>query len=123
MKRMLLTALLSILAAPLLQSGLSAASAIAYSKEAYGYSFNVTTVEEAERLAIEMCKKNGGIDVKILISTKDHGYGAIAADGNVVGGVVGYPNLQGATQRSITECVRRGCKAPRIIATWYDRGY
>ena len=31
--------------------GLGAASAVAYSSEAYGYSFNVDTVEEAEELA------------------------------------------------------------------------
>ena len=37
-----------------LPSKLQAASAIAYSPQAYGYSFNVATVEEAERLAIEM---------------------------------------------------------------------
>ncbi|MBU43075.1 MAG: hypothetical protein CMN76_07660 [Spirochaetaceae bacterium] len=101
----------------------NAASAIAYSPQAYGYSFNVATVEEAERLAAEMARKHGGIDVKVLVSTDKHGYGAIAADGNLLVGVVGYPDLRSATQKAISECVRKGCKQPRLIATWYDRGY
>jgi len=101
----------------------NAASAIAYSPQAYGYSFNVATVEEAERLATEMAKKHGGIDVQVLVSTGKHGYGAIAADGNLLVGVVGYPDLRSATQKAISECVRKGCKQPRLIATWYDRGY
>tara|TARA_Y100001933_G_C18865629_1_gene507791 strand:- start:186 stop:569 length:384 start_codon:yes stop_codon:yes gene_type:complete len=104
-------------------SSTEGASAIAYSAQAYGYSFNVATVEEAERLAIEMAKKHGGLDVKILVSTDKHGYGAIAADGNLLVGVVGYPDLRSATQKTISECVRKGCKQPRLIATWYDRGY
>ncbi|MCB1170656.1 MAG: DUF4189 domain-containing protein [Leptospiraceae bacterium] len=119
----ILYALLTLSAFSLFSERSDAASAIAYSKQAYGYSFNVATVEEAERLAIEMAKKHGGVDVQILVSTDKHGYGAIAADGNLLVGVVGYPDLRSATQKSISECVRKGCKQPRLIATWYDRGF
>lgn len=103
--------------------GLGAASAVAYSSEAYGYSFNVDTVEEAEEMARKMCAEHGGREIQILISTDQRGYGAIAADGNVVGAVVGYPDLRSATARALSECVRQGCKQPRIVATWFDRGY
>ncbi|HBS03604.1 MAG TPA: hypothetical protein DEA96_01470 [Leptospiraceae bacterium] len=121
--KMILAATMAALFMSIPSAEVRGASAIAYSPQAYGYSFNVGTVEEAEKLAIEMAKKHGGIDVKILVSTDKHGYGAIAADGNLLVGVVGYPDLRSATQKTISECVRKGCKQPRLIATWYDRGY
>lgn len=113
--------LLSILSS---SGAVIAASAVAWSEEAYGYAYNVRTVEEAERLALEACKKNGcETGIKILASSAGEGHGALAADGNVLGVALGFPDHASAASRALSECRRQGGKSPRVILTWHDRGY
>ncbi|MCR9144120.1 MAG: DUF4189 domain-containing protein [bacterium] len=104
---------------------LQAAAAVAWSEDAYGYSFNMRTIEEAEKLATEAAVKNGSDpeQVEILATSKVVGYGAIAVDGNVLGVTMGYPDLRAAMFRAKQECLKRGGKFPRVVATWHDRGY
>lgn len=106
-------------------SELYAAAAVAWSEEAYGYSFNAKTIEEAEELARAAAIKNGSdpAGIEILATSKVVGYGAIAVDGNIVGVTMGYPDLRAAIVRAKQECVKRGGKFPRAVATWHDRGY
>jgi hypothetical protein len=106
-------------------AGLAAASAVAWSQDAYGYAFNAKSIEEAEQLARAAAVKNGAQleDVKILATSEVEGYGAIAVDGNILGATLGYPDLRAAMARARQECIKRGGRFPRVVATWHDRGY
>jgi hypothetical protein len=108
-----------------LPEGITAAAAVAWSEEAYGYSFNAKSIEEAEAIAKAAAIKNGSDPdkVEILATSKVVGYGAIAVDGNIVGVTIGYPDLRAAIVRARQECIKRGGKFPRVVATWHDRGY
>lgn len=115
---------ISVSAALALSGGaLFGASAVAWSEDAYGFAFNLKTVEEAEALARERAVKNGGEKVEILASSDIVGYGAIAVDGNIIGVTLGYPDLRTAITRARQECVKKGGSFPRVVATWHDRGY
>ncbi len=104
---------------------LKAAAAVAWTADAYGYAFNVKTIEEAEELAKASAIKNGAEAdaIEILATSKVVGYGAIAVDGNIVGVTMGYPDLRAAIVRAKQECQKRGGRFPRVVATWHDRGY
>ncbi len=112
-----------VLGCLLSSSAVFSASAVAWSEEAYGFAFNLKTVEEAEALAKERAKKNGGENIEILASSDIVGYGAIAVDGNIIGVTLGYPDLRTAMTRAKQECVKKGGRFPRVVATWHDRGY
>ncbi|MBX7057724.1 MAG: DUF4189 domain-containing protein [Leptospirales bacterium] len=115
---------LLMLTAMVAAASLGAASAVAWSEEAYGYAYNVRTVEEAERLAMQACNSNGcATNVRILASSAGEGHGALAADGNILGVALGFPDHASAASRALSECHRQGGKSPRVIFTWYDRGY
>lgn len=121
----LLAVAVAVITAAFRAETLEAASAVAWSKDAYGYSFNATSVEEAERLARAAAEKNGAAagEIEILAVSQVEGYGAIAVDGNIVGVTIGYPDLRAAIVRAKQECTKRGGRHPRVVATWHDRGY
>jgi hypothetical protein len=105
-------------------ASLPAASAVAWAEEGYGYAYNVKTIEEAERLALESCRKNGcSNNIRILTSSPGEGHAALAVDGSIMGAAVGFPDPNSARERAVQECLNNGGKFPRVILTWYDRGY
>lgn len=98
------------------------ASAVAYGEDAYGYAYNVKTIEEAEELAKKACAKHGGRNIIIIASSKGMGYGAIAVYGKIAAAAVGFPTIYSAMSRAEKECMKFGGNDPHIVATWYDYG-
>jgi hypothetical protein len=80
---------------------------------AAGYPLN-----EAQQRAIERCRRNGGINPRIVGATETIGYGAIAVarrgTGSVIGISLGRPSPADAENRAIEKCLKAGGINPKI---------
>ena len=77
-----------------------------------------------EQIALKRCRRKGGTNPKIVLSTGEHGYFAIAVSNKEKGNIVGWSgSLQSpdaATKEAIANCEKRGGTDPRIEAQWRD---
>ena len=77
-----------------------------------------------EQIALKRCRRKGGDNPKIVLSTGEHGYFAIAVSEEQKGNIVGWsgplPNPDTATKEAIANCEKRGGTDPRIEAQWRD---
>ena len=76
------------------------------------------------RSLLNACRRKGGTNPKIVLSTGEHGYFAIAVSNKEKGNIVGWSgSLQSpdaATKEAIANCEKRGGTDPRIEAQWRD---
>jgi hypothetical protein len=75
-------------------------------------------LEEARHLALERCRRNGGINPRILAATDVAGDGAIAiarrGSGSVIGVSLGRPSAVDAENRAIEKCLKAGGINPKV---------
>jgi hypothetical protein len=117
-------ALLSFIAVTLHNA--AAGSAVALGTNGHlVYSYGRTRSEQvARQRALDICRRNGGLDPKILASTDVVGEGTIAVGrkGNlwIYGVSLGRPSALDAENRAMEQCRRRGGIDPKI--KWGFRG-
>jgi hypothetical protein len=101
---------------------------------------------QIEQWALKRCRLHGGINPRIVLSTGEYGYFAIAVSGvgtekvtkgesrSALGripkwngwpwGIVGWsgplPSPEAAAQEAIAKCKERGGTDPRIMGQWHD---
>jgi Domain of unknown function (DUF4189) len=80
---------------------------------------------EIEHGAIKRCRRYGGINPKIVLSTGKYGYFAIAVGvrmetGQVVGWSGTLPSPEAAASEAIEKCKERGGTDPHIKSQWHD---
>jgi hypothetical protein len=80
-----------------------------------GYSLG-----EAKQRALARCRRNGGVNPRILSATDVIGDGAIAVarrgTGSIIGVSLGRPSPTDAQNRAIKKCVGAGGTNPKIIS-------
>jgi hypothetical protein len=115
-----------------------AASAVAADLVAHKFAdcHGQQTVKEANRCAVERCRKGGGRDCRIVASSNSGGRGAVAGGGGYLGTVLGSAeDEETVSARAMWECQQKatGCShedvqsgrckvrsACRILAKWND---
>jgi Domain of unknown function (DUF4189) len=77
-------------------------------------------LQEAKQRALKRCRRNGGVNPRILEATEVVGDGAIAvargaAGGSVIGVTLGCPSPVDAENRAMQKCLKAGGVNPKII--------
>jgi hypothetical protein len=113
---------LPCLAAVLIQSA-NAASAVAWGGHGHLATVTAYSLKEAKRRAIDLCRRKGGIDIKILAASDVVGYGTIAVarlgTGSVIGVSVGRRSATESEIRAKKACLRAGGTNPKVRWGWY----
>lgn len=116
MNRILLLVLASI-AAALIQNT-SAGSAVAWDGHGHLGASAGYPLKEAKKRALDRCRRNGGINPRIVGATDTIGDGAIAVarrgNGSVIGISLGRPSPADAENRAIEKCLRAGGINPKV---------
>jgi hypothetical protein len=80
------------------------------------------SVDVVKQRAIDICRRKGGINVRIIAATDVFGYGAIAVaakgTGSVIGVALGKRSATEADAIAIDQCLKAGGSAPKIIRAW-----
>ncbi len=112
----------------LLEKDVYSQSAVAFCTKTgtYGYAYNYSSKQKAEKVALEVCKDYGGTNCMIITSTDNDGYGAIAIENKgkgkrIIGAAVGFSSLYEAKERALKEAKNYGASNPKIVETWYDK--
>jgi hypothetical protein len=75
-------------------------------------------LKEAKQRALERCRRNGGINPRIVGATDTIGDGAIAiarrGSGTVIGISLGRPSPADAENRAIEKCLKAGGVNPKV---------
>jgi hypothetical protein len=97
------------------------------SNGAVGIAWGLSSQEEAEDSAYSQCLQNGGLNPRLLASTEDKGFGAVAIgadeDGNpVIAVAIGEDSEEFANQQARYECEYKGATkvSIEIGASWDD---
>jgi Domain of unknown function (DUF4189) len=79
---------------------------------------------EIENMALRACRRRGGINPKIVLSTRKFGYFATAVSSVndvVIWGWAGpLPSSDAATNEAIANCKQRGGTDPHLKDQWHD---
>jgi hypothetical protein len=115
------TAFIGVIALWLIEPA-SAGSAVAVGRNLhFVYSFGWPK-QVAEQRALEICRRKGGVDPRIIDSTDIAGYGAAAisyeGDHWILGVATGHPTWLGAEHEAIEQCRERGGTNPEIKWEW-----
>ena len=99
-----------------------ASSAVAHSSNSHLVASVAPSVEVAKRRAVEICRRQGGVNVEIIAATDAFGYGAIAVaakgTGSVIGVSLGNRSATEADLLAIQRCLKMGGRAPKVIRSW-----
>ena len=96
-----------------------AVDSVGHLTRAYGIMF---TAEEAKRTALELAEKHGWKDARVVASTGQYGYCAVALayrkDGRraLIGISLGKPSQAEADKMAIAQCLKLGGYQPRVYA-------
>jgi hypothetical protein len=75
-------------------------------------------LKEAKQRALERCRRNGGINPRIVGATNTIGNGAIAVarrgSGSIIGISLGRPSPADAENRAIQKCLKAGGVNPKV---------
>ena len=115
------TTLFGIIALCLIQQA-TAGSAVAVGRNLHlVYSFGWPK-QVAEQRALGICRRQGGLDPRIVDSTDAVGYGAaaISYQGNhwILGVATGHPTWLEAEHEAIEQCRKRGGTNPQVKWEW-----
>jgi hypothetical protein len=99
-----------------------AGSAVAWDRHGHmAYTFGESR-KDAERHVLDLCRRKGSMNAKLLASTDIVGYGAIAVArlgaGSVIGVSLGRPSPADAESRAINKCLKAGGLDPRVRWGW-----
>jgi hypothetical protein len=77
-------------------------------------------LSEAKQRALQRCRRNGGINPRIIGATEAIGDGAVAvarrgSGGSVIGVTLGRPSPEDAQNRAVEKCLKAGGINPKII--------
>src|ERR1700733_3402673 len=79
---------------------------------------------EIQQRAIKRCRRDGGIQPKIVVSTGKPGYFAIAVsheqDRRIVGWSGPQSSVEAAANEALAKCEERGGTDPHIKTQWHD---
>jgi hypothetical protein len=99
-----------------------AGSAVAHGSNGYLVASVGQSVEVVKQRAIEICRRKGGVNVRIIAATDVFGYGAIAVAakgaGSVIGVALGKRSATEADAIAIDQCLKAGGSGPKIIRAW-----
>jgi hypothetical protein len=99
-----------------------AASAVAHGSNGYLVASVGEPLELTKQRAISICRRNGGVNVRIIASTDLFGYGAIAVaakgTGSVIGVALGKGSASEADALAKDHCLKAGGTAPKVIRAW-----
>ncbi len=119
--RVLRLALLGFAAALIQNAG--AASAVAWDRHGHMGTAVRSSLNEAKRRALDLCRRTGGVEPRILAASDVVGYGAIAiarlGTGSVIGISLGRPSPADAESRAIVKCLRAGGTNPKVKCGWH----
>jgi hypothetical protein len=100
----------------------AAGAAVAHGSNGYLVASVGQSVDVVKQRAIELCRRKGGVNVKVIAATDVFGYGAIAVaakgTGSVIGVALGKRSATEADAIAIDQCLRAGGSAPKIIKAW-----
>src|SRR3984957_11090632 len=96
----------------------SAGSAVAWDHHGHMYYTYGEPPKKAEEHVLDLCRRKGGLDAKLIGSTDVVGYGAIAVarrgSGSVIGISLGRPSPADAESRAIEKCLKAGGIDPKV---------
>ena len=99
-----------------------ASSAVAHASNSHLVASIAPSVEVAKRRAVEICRRQGGVNIQIIAATDRFGYCAIAVaakgTGSVIGVSLGNRSSTEADLLAIQHCLKMGGKSPRVIRAW-----
>ena len=99
-----------------------ASSAVAHASNSHLVASIAPSVEVAKRRAVEICRRQGGVNIQIIAATNTFGYGAIAVaargTGSVIGVSLGNRSATEADFLAVQHCLKMGGKSPRVIRAW-----
>jgi hypothetical protein len=100
----------------------AAGAAVAHGSNGYLVASVGQSVDVVKRRAIEICRRKGGVNVRIIAATDVFGNGAIAVaakgTGSIIGVALGKRSATEADAIAIDQCLRAGGSAPKIIKAW-----
>jgi hypothetical protein len=118
MKKRIVAALALLGCLCITMQGAEAGSAVAWDGQGHLGAAAGYPLKEAKQRALERCRRNGGINPRIVGATEGIGYGAIAVarrgTGSVIGISLGRPSPADAENRAIEKCLRAGGINPKI---------
>jgi hypothetical protein len=95
-----------------------AGSAVAWDHHGHVFYTYGESQKQAEEHVIDLCRRKGGVNAKLIGSTDVVGYGAIAiarqGSGSVIGVSLGRPSPADAENRAIEKCLRAGGVNPKV---------
>jgi hypothetical protein len=99
-----------------------AGAAVAHGSNGYLVASVGQPVNVVKQRAIEICRRKGGVNVRIIAATDVFGYGAIAVaakgTGSVIGVALGKRSPTEADAIAVDQCLKAGGSAPKIIRAW-----
>jgi hypothetical protein len=106
------------LAGIMIQSA-AAGSAVAWDGHGHLGSCAGYPRREAMQRSVERCRRNGGVNPRIIASTDVSGDGAIAVaargSGSVIGVSLGRPSAADAENQAMEKCLKAGGFNPKVI--------
>lgn len=108
----------------LLTTGAQASSAVAVGRDGgYGYCYGPAPKSDAELCALKKCREVGGVECKVMVSSRGRGYGAIAVSSDTrrpsVGAAIGMSTSNSAIDAALGQCEKRGHRC-RVKYDWND---
>src|SRR6516225_8447018 len=99
-----------------------AGAAVAHGSNGYLVASVGQPVNVVKQRAIEICRRKGGVNVRIIAATDVFGYGAIAVaakgTGSVIGVALGKRSATEADAMAIDQCLKAGGSSLKIIRAW-----
>jgi hypothetical protein len=125
MKRITLFRLLLFGATFILIQTSRAGSAVAWDGHGHLGASAGYPLQEAKRRALQRCRRNGGVNPRIIGATDAVGDGAVAvargrSGGSVIAVTLGRPSPADAENRALEKCLKAGGTNPKIM--WGFRG-